>query len=587
MKEKTSGEILAAERKFRRLSQGDLTRLLGWKTHSTISYIEKGYVEPEPETWREIARALDMPVEVFLNAPKTAPSLNRDLRGRTGVKIPVDALPDGATPGQRLLRKRESMGIPQAALAGMLGMKEGAVISNIEHGKRHPSPWTWRRIAEALNTTVDEFIDVPEDLEFKDLKKEIEREIQKGRYVVAEGVLIYKEGAGEILRKARLSRNMTLKDLGKKVGLKTGCLLSRIELGKHKPGLEMWKKLADALDLRLEDLVSMPKEGEEGFPSEDLEERKALGAALAYRRKLQGLSHSDFGSKIGKGGIFVGDLEQGRQVADPPTWIRIAKILKVPVDESLAAPKPNPCAGNIDVMLGKEMQRIRLERGMTGDVLARKVGIKNCSTIYRIENGRINVGPRVWRRIIHGLEADQEFRERVAAAFGMSLEEFESMAEIVRADKETGKVLGETLKRIREARGVTQGELAARMGIDHEKYFNRIERGCSSDIPDFWRKVAVALDVPEETFLSLLKKKPAGEDSPGSVASEWRVDESRRAVVHKTPEGLSWYVPIEDLRTEKGLGRWGKIIDAQPWSTKLLVRNFRKLAADLALEGKI
>ena len=60
---------------------------------------------------------------------------------------------------------------------------------------------------------------------------------------------------GTAVRAARTKRGWTLEDLGSRMGRPDGKYLGEVERGFHSPTITTAKKIADALELRLVDLV--------------------------------------------------------------------------------------------------------------------------------------------------------------------------------------------------------------------------------------------------------------------------------------------------------------------------------------------
>jgi len=66
---------------------------------------------------------------------------------------------------------------------------------------------------------------------------------------------------GDIVRKLRLQRNMTIRDLADKTNL-SYAYISQIENGKRTPTVETLNKLADALGVTVQYLIDAPRSEE-------------------------------------------------------------------------------------------------------------------------------------------------------------------------------------------------------------------------------------------------------------------------------------------------------------------------------------
>ena len=61
---------------------------------------------------------------------------------------------------------------------------------------------------------------------------------------------------GNAVRTARKKRGWTIEDLGSRMGRPDGKYLGEVERGFHSPTITTAKEIADALELRLVDLVA-------------------------------------------------------------------------------------------------------------------------------------------------------------------------------------------------------------------------------------------------------------------------------------------------------------------------------------------
>lgn len=112
----------------------------------------------------------------------------------------------------RIKELRQSKGLTQAGLAKKVGISEQAV-SFYENDRRKPKIETWNRLADFFNVSVPYLQGLPEP-------------VGKNR-----------------LKELRQKKNLTLKRLGKHVGM-LDSTLSQYETGKREPGQEVWQKLA-------------------------------------------------------------------------------------------------------------------------------------------------------------------------------------------------------------------------------------------------------------------------------------------------------------------------------------------------------
>ena len=112
----------------------------------------------------------------------------------------------------RIKELRKSKGLTQAELAKKVGVSEQAV-SFYENDRRKPKIETWNMLADFFNVSIPYLQGLPEP-------------VGKNR-----------------LKELRQKKNLTLKRLGKHVGM-LDSTLSQYETGKREPGQEVWQKLA-------------------------------------------------------------------------------------------------------------------------------------------------------------------------------------------------------------------------------------------------------------------------------------------------------------------------------------------------------
>lgn len=112
------------------------------------------------------------------------------------------------------------------------------------------------------------------------------------------------------MRELRKERRLTMKELGKAVGVSESTI-SLYETGKHEPDLETMKRIADVLEVTIDELIGRPTpEIEEDswslrerlrrdpdyrmlFDAADRASPEHLRAAAAMLKALEGVKHED------------------------------------------------------------------------------------------------------------------------------------------------------------------------------------------------------------------------------------------------------------------------------------------------------
>ncbi|NLU10327.1 MAG: transcriptional regulator [Tepidanaerobacter acetatoxydans] len=184
----------------------------------------------------------------------------------------------------------------------------------------------------------------------------------------------------KLIRSLRQKRSMTLQDLAQQAGLSVS-YLSEIELGKKQPSLETIDKLAQALNISREGLISSSSAGAGG-----------IGAKIALIRQEKNLSLSELAEKVGISPSYLCQIESGRAMPALSTLKSIAKALDVKPENLMAATS----------FVGYKIKKIRCERKITQAELAEKAGVST-GLIGQIESGKVEPSIKTLEKIAAAL----------------------------------------------------------------------------------------------------------------------------------------------------------------------------------------
>jgi transcriptional regulator with XRE-family HTH domain len=132
------------------LSQTELARLLSFASPSSVSHLEAGRKDPSLELVAQIASVFTVPTDYFLRddipieLQKPPTTVLSNVQKQSGLSFK-----------RKLLHLRCSYAISQRDLAQHLGLASRAYVSNLEAGRKVPSPELVVRIADLFGVTTD------------------------------------------------------------------------------------------------------------------------------------------------------------------------------------------------------------------------------------------------------------------------------------------------------------------------------------------------------------------------------------------------------------------------------------------------
>lgn len=116
--------------------------------------------------------------------------------------------------------------------------------------------------------------------------------------------------------------------------------------------------------------------------------------------------------------------------------------------------------------VGQGVREIRVAKGMTQEELALKLGYKNRSTVNKVELSR-NVSLKHIEKYANALDIDPEYL--------LGIETAETSSQITKLNNDGSSNVGERIRKLRKLRGMTQEELAQKVGYKSKASVNKIE----------------------------------------------------------------------------------------------------------------
>jgi DNA-binding XRE family transcriptional regulator len=70
-----------------------------------------------------------------------------------------------------------------------------------------------------------------------------------------------------------------------------------------------------------------------GLTADEMRELLAASSPLAFWRRKRGLTQAQLAKEAGVAQNYVSDLERGKREGSPVQWLRIARILRIPIED--------------------------------------------------------------------------------------------------------------------------------------------------------------------------------------------------------------------------------------------------------------
>ena len=330
------GRLLRETRIARGMTQQQLAEAIGVRSY-TVTIYETTNIHPRraylPGLIARFAKALDLPpaaIEESLSQPRP-------------VNVPTDF-------GHRLRQLRIDRGLSQEQLGARCGCSETR-IGYYETGQSYPKPGLLPALARAFDVGVGEF----------------ERLLPR----------LYGEPKttplGSELRRLREERGWTQEQLAERAGLNRR-LISKYEASGAYPGPRPLAALVRALGMSPAQLEPLQPAAAETTP---------FGRELRRLRQERDLTQRQLAALSGSRGKNIGQYERGKAHPPPRVVAALAEALDVSREqlERLLPPQPETTP------LGRELKRLRRERGLTHEELAARCG-RSPAIIWAYEHGR-------------------------------------------------------------------------------------------------------------------------------------------------------------------------------------------------------
>lgn len=137
--------------------------------------------------------------------------------------------------------------------------------------------------------------------------------------------------------------------------------------------------------------------------------------------------------------------------------------------------------------IGEKIRKTRIEKGLTQKQLADRMGVTQ-SHVWQYENGLVK-------------PSDKQIK-KFSDALGISVNELLSAEESNKTEnKSSTMTVGERIREIRQKAGLTQKQLADRMGVT-PSHIGQYERGLRKPSNEKIKKFADALNIPFEILLA-------------------------------------------------------------------------------------
>lgn len=211
-----------------------------------------------------------------------------------------------------------------------------------------------------------------------------------------------------------------------------------------------------------------------------------LGDKIKKLREKKGMSLSVLASEVDIPASCLEDVEKGRKYLGIQTLKKLADVLNVDEDEFIKlvnktaeGEKIEKDSGEyISNSAGRKLRQVREERGLTLVECGKKAGI-SYTHISEIERGNVCPSLKTLEKLANALEKPLSY--------------------FLKGD--TPVTLGEKLRKLREAQGLTQVKIASQVGIS-DSLIAQIETGKVQPSLNTLEKLADTFGVSVDYFLS-------------------------------------------------------------------------------------
>ena len=317
--------------------------------------------------------------------------------------------------GRRLRELRIDCGLTQAQLETRSGATRGG-IGRYERGDSYPTPGKIPALEAALGVPEQELARLLPLLS-------VERELPP---------------FARELRRWRAERGFTQPELAERAGIRV-MTIRLYETARTHPSPGAVAALAKALGVD-------PASFERLLPARP--RASALAQKLLELRIERGLSQREVADRAGCTTTILSNWELGRSSRVAPDWAALAAALGVPTSELTRVAPPGAIHPPAPSPLGSELARARRRLGLSQHRLARRAGLSR-ESISRYELGTAYPSPRALAAL--------------AEILGVPLRRLERL---LRPAPNAAK-RGRELRRLRQERGLTRSQLAARLGCRH------------------------------------------------------------------------------------------------------------------------
>lgn len=211
-----------------------------------------------------------------------------------------------------------------------------------------------------------------------------------------------------------------------------------------------------------------------------------LGSEIKRLREQKGMSISALAAEVDIPASCLEDVENGRRCLGIQSLKKLAAVLSVDEDELINLGKKHTKGEKIEKesgeyisnSAGRKLRQVREEMGLTLVECGKKAGI-SYTHISEIERGNVCPSLKTLEKLANALEKPLSF--------------------FLKGD--TPVTLGERLRKLREAQGLTQVKLAAQVGIS-DSLIAQVETGKVQPSLNTLEKLADTFGVSVDYFLS-------------------------------------------------------------------------------------